>query len=89
MFRMWGKIWKDNRMLRDTVYEDASGNPRTQKVLGGLEEICMRMDLACPVWLDANIRDFRRHARTRFYQDHFMEPTDFDYLEIQVIEEDG
>lgn len=27
-------------------------------------------------------------AKTRFYQDNFMEQIDFDYLEIQVIEED-
>ena len=25
MFRLWGKIFKDNRMVRDTVIENAAG----------------------------------------------------------------
>ena len=35
------------------------------------------------------LRDFKKHSKTRFYQDNFIEQIDFDYLEIQVIEEDG
>ena len=67
MFRLWGKIWKDNRML---------------------EEICYQMDLGNPIWLDATVRDFKKHDKARFYQDNFIEHIEFDYLEIQVIEED-
>ena len=39
-------------------------------------------------WLPSNISDFKRHAKTRFTQDSFIEAIDFDYLEIQIIEED-
>lgn len=35
-----------------------------------------------------NIADFKRHYKTRFTQDSFVESIDFDYLEIQIIEED-
>jgi len=35
-----------------------------------------------------NIADFKRHNKTRFTQDSFVESIDFDYLEIQIIEED-
>ena len=48
MFRLWGKEFKENRLLRDTV-----------------------------IW----------HAKARFYQDNFVDSIDFDYLEIEVIEE--
>ncbi len=34
-----------------------------------------------------NIKDFQKHAKARFNQDNFIEVLDFDYLEIQVIEE--
>ena len=37
---------------------------------------------------DKNKREFISHARTRFYQDNFIEHIDFDYLDFQVIEED-
>ena len=53
MFRMWGKIVKDTRLVRDTV-------------------IC--------------ISDYSM-SRTAMVQDNFIEHIDFDFLEIQVIEE--
>ena len=88
MFRLWGKIWKDNRMLQDTVVCDDSDDTRTHKIFHGLEEICYQMDLGNPIWLDATVRDFKKHSKTRFYQDNSIEQVEFDYLEIQVIEED-
>lgn len=88
MFRMWGKIWKDNHLIKDTVIEVHNDSlTRTQKVFHSLDEICSQFDLEKPIWLDANIRDFQRHDKTRFSQDNFIEILDFQYLEIQVIEE--
>ena len=88
MFRMWGKLFKDNHMLRDMVAinDDPTLN-RTRKVFSSLEEICRAFDLSQPIWLDSTINDFRRHSKCRFTQDSFVEQIDFDYLEIQVIEE--
>ena len=88
MFRLWGKIWKDNHMIKDTVICDDSEDTRTHKLFHALQEICYDFDLANPIWLDKTINDFKRHSKTRFYQDNFVETVDFDYLEIQVIEED-
>ena len=34
-----------------------------------------------------NIEEFKRHDKTRFRQDNFIESIEFDYLEIHVIEE--
>ena len=48
MFRLWGKIWKDNRMEKDTVYEEESDDTRTHKIFRGLDEICHEFDLGCP-----------------------------------------
>ena len=45
MFRLWGKIWKDNHMLQDTVVCDDSDDTRTHKIFHGLEEICYQMAL--------------------------------------------
>lgn len=53
-----------------------------------MDEICRSFDLSKPIWLDSTIKDFKRHDKTRFTQDNFMETIDFDYLEIHVIEED-
>lgn len=88
MFRMWGKIFKDNKMLKNTVIEISDYSlSRTSMVFQSLDEICYEFDLGKPIWLETTINDFKRHDKARFYQDNFIEQLDFDYLEIQVLEE--
>lgn len=88
MFRLWAKIFKDNHMLKDTVIIDDSADTRTHKIFHALDEVCYQFDLGKPIWLDATIAEFKRHDKARFSQDNFIEHIEFDYLEIQVIEED-
>lgn len=88
MFRLWAKIIKDNHLLRDTVICDGSADTRTHKVFHAIEEVCYQFDLGKPIWLDSTITEFKRHDKARFTADSFIESIDFDYLEIQVIEED-
>ena len=88
MFRMWGKLWKDNHLLKDYVAENSDYSmSRTAMVFQAVEEICQEFDLSQPIWRDSNIKEFQRHARTRFRKDSFIEAIEFDYLEIHVIEE--
>ena len=87
MFRLWGKEFKENRLLRDTVICDETTATRTHKIFNALDAICYEFDLSKPIWLDTTIADFKRHAKARFYQDNFVDSIDFDYLEIEVIEE--
>ena len=87
MFRMWGKIFKKNRMITDTVICVDNDLNHTRKVYQALEEMCYEFDLPKPLWLESNKQDFIRSSKTRFTRDSFIEEIDFDYLEIQVIEE--
>ena len=73
--RIWFKMMKNNHLLRDTTITDESDETRTHKVFHA-------------IWLEANVNEFKRHAKTRFTQDSFIEQIDFDFLEMQVIEED-
>lgn len=75
-------------MLKDTVVADETQDTRTHKVLHALEKCCYEFDLGCPMWLDAVVNEFKRHSKARFTSDSFVEEIDFDYLEIQIIEED-
>lgn len=88
MFRLWARTFKDNHMLRDAVICDERTETRTHKVFDALEAVCYQFDLGKPIWLDSNIADFKKHDKTRFTSDNFIETIDFDYLEIHVIEED-
>ena len=89
MFRLWVREFKETHMLRDIVIEDDTVDTRTHKVFNSLEKACTALDLAVPIWLDNNIKDFKRTAKTRFRSGSFIEEIPFDYLEIQVIEEDS
>lgn len=86
--RIWFREFKENHMLRDMVVEDYSDETRTHKVFNALDKVCHEFDLSKPIWLDINVADFKRTKKARFTKDSFIDSIDFDYLEIQVIEED-
>lgn len=89
MFRLWAKIWKESRLLKDTIIEnDNTDLTRTKKIFQAIDEICYSFDLPNPIWLDSNIEEFKRRDKTRFTQDNFIETIEFDFLELHVIEED-
>ena len=89
MFRVWGRIMKNNHLVRDhVVCISDSSLRRTQKVYAALEELCYEFDLSKPVWLKSNQDDFSCHARTRFTKDNFIDAIDFDYLDFYVIEDE-
>lgn len=89
MFRLWARIFKNNRMLKDTVVCDSSQDTRTHKVFLNQTHNKPFQARGKPIWLDATINEFKRHDKARFREDNFIEAIDFDYLEIQVIEEDS
>lgn len=74
-------------MLQDTVIADDTPDTRTHKIFRALEQCCYQFDLGKPLWLDSTVAEFKRHSKARFRQDNFIEQVDFDYLEIEVIEE--
>lgn len=87
MFTLWAKLYIKNRMIDDLTVTDPSDDSRTAKVFHAVTKACQTFDLAEPIWLDMNIREFQRHRKTRFGRDNFIEDLDFDYMEIQIIEE--
>lgn len=86
--RVWARQFLQNRMVNDTTIEDFSDDTRTHKIFSSLEKACVEFDLPKPIWLDSNVKDFKRTAKTRFTKDSFIEEVPFDYLEFLIIEED-
>ena len=86
--RIWAKLFLENRMIKDTVIEDLSSDTRTHKVFNALSKVAAEFDLPNPIWLDSNVKEFKRHSKTRFRKDSFIEDVPFDYLEFHVINED-
>lgn len=87
MFRLWGKLIKNNRIITDHVFElDAPSMAYDDKVEEGMSALCYHFDIQKPLWLEENNEDFPLRGKTRFKDDHFMEEISFDYFEIEIIE---
>jgi hypothetical protein len=75
-------------MIKDHVAVDGDyTKSRKEMIFDALREICHEFDVAEPIWLLPNIDDFAYRGKVRFNADNFIEQIDFDYLEIQIIEE--
>ena len=78
-----------------TIENSDSSLNRTKKIFNAideifsaLDEVCYAYDLSKPLWLDKNIREFKKNSKTRFTKDNFVDEIEFDSLDIEVIEED-
>lgn len=89
MYRLWGKIMHKNKFKMDHVFElDNPTLSREVKLKEGLEDLCYRFDIQIPMWFADNEKDFAKFGKAQFFNDHFIETIDFDYFEIEVIEDD-
>ena len=87
MFRAWGKIIRQNRLVKDIVIEiEDYSISRTQKVYKALEDMCYAFDLGKPIWLELNKKDFIKNARTRFTKDCFIEEIDFEAVAKKAVQ---
>lgn len=85
--KIWFRLSRDSHTIKDMILENNEDISRTAKVFALLEEACHVWDLAVPVWLEPTIHEFKYRAKARFPRDSFHEAVDFDYMEIQVLEE--
>ena len=89
MFRLWAKIMVSGKMVKNMTIENSDSSlNRTKKIFNSIDEICYAYDLSKPIWLDKNIREFKKNSRTRFTMDNFVDEIEFDSMDIEVIEED-
>ena len=86
--KIWARTFKNNHTTRELVVENLENDTRTHKVFDAVEKIAYEFDISKPIWLDLNIRDFKRFSKVKFKKDSFIDDIDFDYLELQVLEED-
>lgn len=53
-----------------------------------LDEICHALDISRPVLIPRHQRDWDSFGLTAFLPEHFVEPVDFDKMELQYIDPD-
>lgn len=84
--KLWGILKKDQKIIRDMIYEITDENLSDEEQLHlSLEAICREFDIPKPLWLNKHKNEFIRFSRTTFKAEHFMEEIRFDSFEIEVV----
>ena len=81
---LWVRTIRAHRIDRQTVEPCTRSDPRE-----ALENACHKLDIARPLWLEKNERDWEAFGQTRFNADAFLESIDFDRMEIEYIDPDA
>ena len=81
--RLWVRLIRGHRAVRDLTLPCLANDP-----LSALREATHELDLSMPVWLPRHQTDWNEFRLTRFTQDHFIDPIDFDRMEITYIAPD-
>lgn len=89
MFRLWGKIIKNNKFIHDQVIEFTdSKQSKAEMIDESLNQLAIAFDIQKPMWFDKNTKELSDFSVTRFLPDQFIESVDFDFFEIEIIEQD-
>ena len=76
--RAWGKIKVEDAIRQDvTLFGDSFESC--------LLNICEHFDLTKPIIVNKHYSEIDRFYRTIFYPDDFIEPVNFDTLEIEIL----
>lgn len=86
--RVWAKVLKEHRIMRETVREFSSARPSDMEEWSVLlHDLCQDLDLCRPVILRKHVNDLLRFSRVVFKPADFIESVDFDEFEIEVLSE--
>jgi hypothetical protein len=76
--RVWGMLKIEDRIKEDTV---VSAETFEESLL----QVCECFDLTKPIMLKKHQTEIQNFRRTIFYPDDFIEPVNFDTLELEII----
>lgn len=73
MVRIWGKVLKKDKILRDFVFEK-DGEIDWSSFFSYLTEICYALDIPAPVLLKTHVLNFAKYNFVKFSLSDFIEP---------------
>ena len=84
MFKIWGKILRDGKIIRQTVYQSDEKFTYTH-FFNYLTDICEVLDMATPILLKTHIFNYAKFSTVTFIARDFAEPIDFDKFVLDNI----
>ncbi len=82
MFRIWAKVVKEDKIIKQCVYEsvsqlDYSEFPRY------VREICEKLDCPTPIIIKTHLFNYAKYNNVKFKKDDFVEEIFFDKLILE------
>ena len=84
MFKIWAKVVKDGKIIKQLTYERADKFVYSQ-FFGYLSDICEGLDIATPILLKTHIFNYAKFNTVRFLPRDFAETPEFDKLVLDNI----
>lgn len=84
MFRIWAKVMKEGRIVRQTTYEREEKFTYSE-FFRYLADICTELDVPTPVLLKPHIFNYAKFRHVVFRPSDFMEQVGFDRLVLENI----
>ncbi|MBQ8197014.1 MAG: hypothetical protein IJZ73_03030 [Clostridia bacterium] len=82
MIRIWAKVVKKDKILKQTVYE-REGTTDYSMFFDYLREICEQLDVPTPVLIKTHLFNYAKYNSVKFFQADFVEPISFDKLVLE------
>lgn len=79
MFRIWAKVIRDGKIIKQLTYERADKFAYSQ-FFNYLSDICEGLDIATPILLKTHIFNYAKFNTVRFLPRDFAEVPEFDRL---------
>ncbi|ADK13562.1 hypothetical protein [Clostridium ljungdahlii] len=88
MLKIWGKLVKHNKIVKDEVVALEGGENYQENLKSCILELCRKFDIEKPYWLPANLEEYNRRSKTSFNSDNFIDEFEFDKFEIEEIDDE-
>lgn len=85
MLKVWGKVVKNNRIIKDKVISSNVEGGYQANLKACITTFCEELDIEKPYWLPYNLEEFNRRSKVTFDHNNFIEPVKFDKLIIEEL----
>lgn len=86
MIRIWGKIVKNNKIIKDHVVESNIDGSYQENLKECISQLCYIFDISKPYWLPVNMEEYNKRYKTIFNSHNFIDEIDFDKFVIEELE---
>lgn len=86
MLKIWGKVMKNNKIIKDEVVISEKGGSYQDNLKECLKQLCYNFEIETPYWLPANVEEYNLRRKVAFNKHNFIDEIDFDKLVLEELD---